>query len=285
MNDQRNDGGRLPAQSVNASPELFDGQAARFDQRAGLPREACREIANRALEIACAEPGDLVVEIGPGTGQIGQWYDDAVRYIGVDLSAGMLKEFADRMGDRLGNRALIRADANTIWPVANGSARLIFGSRALHLLNPEHVAAETWRVASQGGATLLIGRIERSRDSVRSLMAREMNERLRRRGFEGRRGEQRDRRLIEACCRRGARALPVEPVASWQILSSPRRSLDSWRSIEQLGGIQVPATIRDEVLAELEAWASDMFGGLDEPIASEETYVLKGVRLPPVQAA
>lgn len=282
MNDQRNDGGPWPAQSVNASPELFDHQAARFDERAGLPPEACRVIARRALELACVEPGALVVEIGPGTGQIGQWFGDAVRYLGVDLSAGMLKEFADRVGDQPGNRALIKADANSIWPVMSRAARLIFGSRALHLLNPEHVAAEAWRVASRTGATLLIGRIERPRDSVRSLMAREMNERLRRRGFEGRRGEQRDRRLSDACCRQGAQLLPITPVARWPVLSNPRQSIDSWRSIEKLGGIQVPVTIRDEVLAELEAWARDMFGGLDEPVASEETYVLKGLRLPPL---
>src|SRR6185369_8830396 len=110
-------------------------------------------------------------------------------------------------------------------------------------------------------------------------MAREMNERLRRRGFEGRRGEQRDRRLIEACCRRGAQVLPVTPIASWPVSSSPRQSLDSWRSIEKLGGLPVPATLRDEVLAEVEAWAREVFGGLDARVASEETYVLKGLRL------
>jgi ubiquinone/menaquinone biosynthesis C-methylase UbiE len=260
---------------------LFDGQAAVFERRAGLPMAACREIANKVLEIAAVEPGDLVVEIGPGTGQIGQWLGEAVRYIGLDLSAGMLKEFEHRLSGHLGNRALIQADANASWPVANRTARAIFGSRALHLLNHEHVAAEAMRVAAHEGATLIIGRIERHHDSVRARMAREMNERLRRRGLEGHRGEQRDRRLIEACCRRGAQLLPLVPVASWQVSSSPRQSLDSWRSIEKLGGIPLSATLRDEVLTELEAWAKDVFGGLDQIVASEEIYVLKGLRLPP----
>jgi len=282
LTDKPNSAGRTPRRSANASPELFDGQAAMFERRAGLPMAACQKIANKVLEIACVEPDDLVVEIGPGTGQIGQWFGEAVRYIGLDLSAGMLKEFEQHMGKHLGNRALVQADANTPWPVANGAARVIFGSRALHLLNHEHVADEAWRVASPRGATLIIGRIDRRTDSVRARMAREMNERLRLHGFEGRRGGQRDRRLIDACCRRGAQMLSIAPVASWQVSSSPRQSLDSWRSIEKLGGIQVPATVRDEILAELETWAKDIFGGLDEPLASEETYVLKGLRLPPL---
>jgi len=281
LTDRRKDAGPKPAHSASVSPELFDGQAAVFERRVGLPIDACREIANKVLEIAAVKPGDLVVEIGPGTGQIGQWLGEAVGYIGLDLSAGMLKEFAQRLSGHLGNRALIQADANASWPVANRTARAIFGSRALHLLNHEHVAAEALRVAAHEGATLIIGRIERHPDSVRARMAREMNERLRRRGLEGRRGEQRDRRLIEACCRRGAQLLPLVQVASWQVSSSPRQSLDSWRSIEKLGGIPLRAAIRDEVLTELEAWAKDVFGELNQPVAAEETYVLKGLRLPP----
>ena len=283
MNNEGKNAGPSPAGSAKASPELFDRQAAAFEQRAGLPEDVCREVARRALEIAEVGPGDLVVEIGAGTGQIGQWFGEAVRYVGLDLSAGMLKEFAHRLKSAADHRALVRADANTTWPVIGGAARVIFGSRALHLLNDEHVATEALRVASPAGATLIIGRVERHPDSVRSRMAREMNEQLRRRGLEGRRGEQRDRRLVNACCRRGAKPLPPVTVVSWQMASSPRQSLDSWRSINKLGGLAVTPRMRDEVLDELEEWAKGAFGGLDEPVASEETYVLKGLRLPPAQ--
>jgi ubiquinone/menaquinone biosynthesis C-methylase UbiE len=270
-----------PLSSVNSSPELFDSQAAVFEQRAGLPDVACQEIANAVLEIGEVKACDLVIEIGPGTGQIGQWFGEPVRYAGLDLSAGMLKEFERRLGGNLDNRVLVQADANSSWPVANAAARVIFGSRAMHLLNHEHVASEVLRVASPAGATLLIGRVERAPDSIRACMAREMNERLRRRGFEGRRGEQQNRKLIESCCRRGAKLLESAPVAKWKVLASPRQSLDSWRSIEGLGGIQVSSTTRNEILTELEAWAQDVFGGLDQQFESEETYVLKGLRVPP----
>src|SRR5215212_8869650 len=169
--------------SVNTSPDLFDSQAAAFERRAGLPDAACREIADAVLKVGEAGAGDLVVEIGPGTGQIGQWFGEPVRYVGLDLSAGMLKEFERRSGGNLGNRVLVQADANTTWPVDNKVARVVFGSRAIHLLNQEHVASEVLRVASASGATLIVGRVEREPDSVRSRMAREMNERLRSRGL------------------------------------------------------------------------------------------------------
>ena len=272
-----------PTSSVNSSPELFDSQAAAFDERAGLPDVVCREIADAVLEIGEVGAGDLVIEIGPGTGQVGQWFGEPARYVGLDFSARMLKEFERRLGGNLGNRALIQADANASWPVADAAARVIFGSRAIHLLNQEHVASEVLRVASLSGAALIIGRVEREPDSVRARMSREMNERLRHRGFEGRRGEQQNRKLIEACCRRGAQVLEPSPVARWKVTASPQQSLDSWRSIEGLGGLQVSATTRNEILTELEAWARDVFGGLDQQVESEETYVLKGVRVPPAK--
>jgi ubiquinone/menaquinone biosynthesis C-methylase UbiE len=281
MADKRKDAGSVPARLASASPELFDSQAAAFDRRAGLPEAVCREIARKLLEVAAVEAGELVIEIGAGTGQIGQWIGAPARYLGFDLSGGMLKEFAHHKKASGADGVLIQADANLRWPVADGAARAIFGSRVLHLLNPEHVAAEAQRVASPKGATLIIGRVERQPDSVRARMAREMNERLRQRGLEARRGEPRDRRLIEACCRHGAQPLPSIPVATWQASSSPRQSLASWRSIEKLGGHPFAAELRDEVLAELEVWATDVFGGLDEPVASTETYVLRALRMPP----
>ena len=256
---------------MNASPELFDGQAGLFERRAGLPEACCHAIAKRVIEIGEAKAGDLIVEIGSGTGQIGQWFEAPVRYAGFDLSAGMLKE--SRRLD------LIQADANASWPLADGVARVIFSSRAVHLLRQEHVAHEVFRLASSDGATLVLGRVEREPDSVRARMAREMNERLRGHGFVGRRGERHNRKLFELCCDRGAVELEPVAVAQWRTSASPRQSLDSWHSLDGLGGIPVPPPTRTEILRELEGWAEEEFGGLDQEFESRETYVLKSLRV------
>lgn len=268
-----------PPGSTHASPELFDSQAGLFEQRAGLPEDCCRDIASNVIEIGEANPGDLIVEIGSGTGQIGEWFKPPVCYAGLDFSAGMLKEFNRRLDSESGNRVLVQADANGRWPIADGVARVIFSSRAMHLLDQEHVAREILRVASSAGATLILGRVEREADSLKKRMSREMNERLREHGYVGRRGERQNRRLFELCNHSGAVELDPLAVAHWRTVASPRQSLESWRSHAGLGGIPVPASTRALILRELEAWAQEVFGGLDREFESKETYVLKSLRL------
>ncbi|MBV9960339.1 MAG: hypothetical protein JO360_18070, partial [Acidobacteria bacterium] len=168
---------------------------------------------------------------------------------------------------------------NAVWPLAGGVARAVFSSRAIHLLDHEQVASELFRVALPDGATMIVGRVEREPESVRARMAREMNERLRRHGFEGRGSKGQKRKLFEALHRRGAESLEPVTVAKWETSASPRESLNSWRGLQGLGGIAVPFAIRDRVLTELEAWATDIFGGLDARFASSEAYVLQPVRL------
>ena len=274
----RKDPGISGADSSDASPELFDGQAVFFDRRTGLPEECCRAVAQKIVEFSGSQ--GLIVEVGCGTGQIGQWVETPGRYVGFDLSLNMLREFRRRLGSKQ-SPPLIQADANATWPFADGAAVLVFSSRAVHLLEHEHVAAEIFRLASPAGATVILGRVERTPGSVKERMAQEMNERLRRRGLKGRRGRRRNRRLFESCERRGAEILEPVPVATWKTAASPRQSLDSWRSLAGLGGIPVSTETRAEVLSGLEVWAAETFGGLERVSEFEETYVLSPLRVPP----
>ena len=275
----RKDPGVSHADSSDASPELFDGQAGFFDRRAGLPEECCRAVAEKIVEAGGAR--GLIVEVGCGTGQIGRWIAGPARYVGFDLSLNMLSEFRRRPGPGQSPPPLIQADANATWPFADGAAAVVFSSRAVHLLEHGHVAAEIFRLASPAGATAVLGRVERTPGSVKERMAREMNELLRRRGLNGRRGARRNRRLFESCERLGAEILEPVPVATWRVSASPRQSLDSWRSLTGLGGIPVSAETRAEVLGELEVWAAETFGGLERVFEFEETYVLSPLRVPP----
>jgi ubiquinone/menaquinone biosynthesis C-methylase UbiE len=268
-----------PVNSGSHAQDLFDPQAAAFEQRTGFPVKLCREITRAVFELGEARAGDVIVELGAGTGQIGQWFDEAVRYIGLDLSAGMLSEFRKHVGSDFDHKAIIRADANTTWPLKSGAARVVFSSRAVHLFEHEHVARELFRVAAHDGATFIIGRVERERESARARMSREMNRRLRQRGFEGRGGGHTSRKLFDACLRGGAKILEPKIVSRWSVTSSARQSIASWRSLASLGGLPVPAEVRQEILTELEAWAEQEFGGLDTESESVETYVLSPLRL------
>ncbi|HEX8495468.1 MAG TPA: class I SAM-dependent methyltransferase [Pyrinomonadaceae bacterium] len=282
LSDRDKDFGRSPANSRGRGRKLFD-DPVRFERRAGLPEDYCRRIASAVIEIGGVGPGDLIVEIGPGAGQVGQWIEAPIRYLGLDLSSEMLREFKERSTDSPDSRVLVQTDANEYWPLKNGVARVIFSSRALHLLDHEHVTSEVFRIAAPTGATLIIARVEREPGSMRARMAQEMHERLRRRGFEGRRAERHNPKLFQSCQRRGALMLEPVEIARWKVSASPRQSLDSWRSLTGLGGIALPAAIQNEILLELEAWSLEMFGGLDQEFESEETYVLRPLRVPPVQ--
>ena len=269
--------------STDGGSELFDDQAAMFDQRAGMPVEYCRAIAGAVVEVGRLAPGDLILEVGPGTGLISRWFSAPLRYIGIDKSAGMLMQFQSLPRGGESNQVLVLTDANQSWPLVSGVARVIFSSRAMHHLDQEHAASEVFRVAAPDGATLIIGRVERDPDSVRARMSREMNNGLRKHGYEGRRGEQRNRKLFESCLRRGGQVLEPVTVVSWKVLVSPRQSLDSWRSHKGLGGIQVPAETKERILVELEEWAREAFGGLDAKFESEEAYTLRPLCVPPTR--
>lgn len=259
-----------PQESLTSTP--FDGQAAEFDRRVGLPEEYCRGIAAAVLSLAGAEAGDRVVEIGAGTGMMGRWFlSHPVRYVGLDLSRGMLDVFRRRAPDA----PLVQADGARRWPLPDGSVHAVFSSRAIHLLPLEHVVGELFRVGP--GAACVLGWVEREPESVKARMSREMQRRLRERGFPARTAG--SRRVLAACRERGATDLPKTVVARWPVRHTVRQSLDDWRSKEGLGGIVLPPGVQEEVLTELEAWAVEAFGGLDAALETEDAYVLEGVRL------
>jgi SAM-dependent methyltransferase len=259
------------------SPTPFDGQAPQFDRRVGLPESDCRAIAAAVIAMAGAGEGDRVLEIGAGTGMIGRWFlDHPVRYVGLDRSRGMLEVFRRRPG--AGRAGLVQADGACSWPLPAGSARVIFSSRAMHLLPLAHVVDEILRVAGPApAASCLLGWVERDPESVKARMSREMQRLVRERGFTPRTAG--SRRFLAACRERGAAELPRTAVARWPARHSPRQSLDSWRGKLGLGGVVLPPGVQESVLDELEAWARRTFGDLDAESPAEETYVLEGVRL------
>ncbi len=269
----------MPADRAN-----FDSQAHCYDQRVGLSDAAGAAIAQAVLTLAGPGPGDLVAEMGAGTGLIGRWLTQSVvDYVGLDVSRGMLTRFRQRL--HAGSSAgLLQADGNCQWPMADGSARVIFSSRALHWLTRDHVVNETFRVAHPHQAVLLVGRVQRHRDSVPARMQREMQQQLRRHGFQPRQGARHERQLLEACRSRGA--VGIEPVtaAHWSVVRTPRQSIDAWQSKPGLGGLDPPAAVKAEILQHLRHWAPQAFGGLDVAVACDESYVLQGVHLPPRDA-
>ena len=90
----------------------FDGQAADFDLRAGLPPGIARQVAAAVAELvpaASSAPANrgVVLDLGAGTGQIGEHLAGMCgargggRYLGIDLSGPMLAVFRRKLTDFL----------------------------------------------------------------------------------------------------------------------------------------------------------------------------------------
>jgi len=201
---------------------------------------------------------------------IGRWFPWS--YTGLDVSLGMLAAFRRRSP----GAPLVQADGAREWPLPDGCVRAIFSSRAIHLLPLELVAREVFRVGAPG-AVCVLGWVERRPESIKKRMSREMQRRLRERGFPVRSAG--SRRVLQALREGGASDLDKVVVASWPARHTPRQSLDDWRSKEGLGGIVLPPGVQEEVLRGLEEWAEETFGSLDAGLDTEDAYVLEGVSL------
>ena len=260
----------------------FDTQAETYDQRVGLPEQDCQTIVRAVLALAQTQPHDLLLEMGAGTGMIGTWFARLpLRYVGLDLSRGMLASFRQRLSAHSGTPLLLQADGNTPWPLADATVRVIFSSRALHLLDLAHVVRESLRVARPDGAVVIMGRVQRQDDSVAARMQREMQRLLRQHGFHGRGGGQHQRQLLAAYGQHGATVLDPVVVARWTVPRAPWQSINDWHTKPGLGGINLPANAKDTILQALCRWAKGTFGDLHHEVTSAESYVLQGVRLRP----
>jgi hypothetical protein len=279
--------GRLSA-SFGAS--RFDAQATGFDRRAGLPAEAVEAIAAAVVATATSVPGGVLLEIGAGTGEIGV---ELVRvggmpYVGVDASLSMLARFRSRLrassvSARRG--AIAHADAHRPWPIGVGRARIVFVSRALHLLELGRVAAELRACAHAQGCAVVVGRVQRARDSVRSMLRRQMKSLLAARGITGRSGGEAARLLSEVLAGSGAQAQEPRSVATWTAEERPAQIIAAWRGKPGLAGVALPPDVQAAVLDELEAWASARFAGLDAPRAARDEYELTVIDIPARSAA
>jgi ubiquinone/menaquinone biosynthesis C-methylase UbiE len=267
---------------METATRSFEEQAGSFDQRAGLPEGVCDLIAKELAQFAQLAPGDVVIEVGVGTGQIGfALCQLPLCYVGFDSSAAMLDVFRRRCRESGRPVSLINTDGNNRWPADDASVKAVFSSRAIHQLRAEHVVEEVFRVASPIGATLVLGRLQREKQSFRARLRQEMRERLRQLGYASQEGQQKERDILDACVHRGAAPLERRVVATWPVQHSAAQMLASWREKSGLAGLELAAEVKETVLSQLAVWAKDAFGSLEALQSVEERYVLEGVRLPP----
>jgi len=230
--------------------------------------------------VTCAGPqsDDLVLELGAGTGEIGAHLARLpVRYVGIDNSAAMLDVFRAKARGTL--PSLVVADCDRTWPLPDGSTNVVFASRVIHLLQPDHVVRETMRVCRPAGL-LILGRVVRDRDGITERLRRRRLDLLKAAGISARQGEEGTRRVIDGCVARGGESLGRQIVAEWTSVTTPGEIIAGWDTLSRMGSVPVDPVTRAEILAGLRHWARAEFGNLDRPEASRSHYAIDIVRLP-----
>ena len=147
--------------SVKPSPELFDGQAQAFDGRAGLSQRSAARLPRWCSSSATSARLSSSWRLVPAPDKSASGSRRRGAISASIYRTGCCNVSARGRARRRRACLLLRADANRSWPLTAGAARVIFSSRALHLLEHEHVADEVFRVGQPAGATLIIGRVER----------------------------------------------------------------------------------------------------------------------------
>ena len=270
---------------------LYDDQALSFDDRAGLPAEACMAVADALADLVGLTEDSTLVEIGAGTGLLSiPLLLRGIRYIGFDRSPLMLDVFRQKLavssadgGPDMQDRAeLVVADANERWPAPDGVANVVFSARALHHVVAEHAATETLRVLAPTGGWLVVGRVRRQHDSVKNVLRRQMRQLLRDAGYQGRSNEAQAgavfAELEQAVPGRAERRDPIV-AARWSAPHRPADSLAAWEGKQGLAGVELPADAKAEILGQLRAFAVRQYGDLDVQLESEECFELLAMHI------
>ena len=248
----------------------YDAAAPSFDRHRPLPEgvpEAIRQAILTCLDIASPH----LLDLGAGTGRIGGAFvaanDD---YVGIDLSLGMLREFACRRDEKGGGAPrLVQADGRFLpFPDAAFDAVMliqIFGA----MRSWRRLVGEARRVLRPHGS-LVLGKATAPPDGMDAQMKRTLTAFLRELGAgpEHTNAREEVRHGLAADAERCTRLT----AAAWNAERTPQGFLERHRTGARFSALPTP--IQEQALRRLSAWAVEKFGSLAAPFSERHAFEL-----------
>jgi ubiquinone/menaquinone biosynthesis C-methylase UbiE len=250
-------------ESARALASSYDALAPRFERDRALPEGVAHAVRAAVLEVAAVARPKLL-DLGAGTGRIGWPFvaagDD---YVGADLSLGMLQAFVQRCERR---PRLVQADGHRL-PFGDATFDAVLLIQVFGGIGDwQQFAAEVRRVLRPSGA-VSIGRTVTPDDGVDARMKRQLDVIL---------GTQRPatRRREEIQHQLGAHAnTQRRVVGTWSAERTPRQFIARHRGGARFSAL--PASVKDDAMARLGAWAEQAFGSLDAASAESHAFELQ----------
>ena len=251
------------------SASAYDVVAPNFDSHRALPSGVPEAI--RAAVLGCTSARPRLLDLGAGSGRIGWPFvaagDD---YVGVDLSAGMLREFAQRAGGQGNAPRLVQADGRQLpFPDAMFDAVLliqVFG----RLRGWRKFIGEAHRVLRPAGA-LIVGRTKMPLDGLDARMKQRLAAILGELGVQHDRANARDD--ITHWLESSAGSSKLVTAASWTARRTPRAFIERHGSGARFSAL--PASVKTQALRELGVWAATTFGSLDAAHSEPHAFELQ----------
>ena len=142
----------------SSTKKIYDLQSLFYDATFG--RLVRRRVETAVNHMNIAET-DLVLDLGIGTGASLSYYPERGRIIGVDLSAGMLREARKKIRERQMDRAIV-FQANALQlPFADNTFDTIFVSHVISVVSdPAQVVREAQRVAKPNARIVMLNHFQ-----------------------------------------------------------------------------------------------------------------------------
>jgi ubiquinone/menaquinone biosynthesis C-methylase UbiE len=250
----------------------YDTAAPSFERHRVLPGRVPEAIRAAILRSINASSPPRLLDLGAGTGRIGRPFvvagDD---YVGVDMSFGMLREFARRAGPNKGcTPRLVQADGERL-PFRDASFDAVMLIQVVAAArNWQHLVNEGRRVLRSPGA-LVIGHTVVPSYGLDARMKQRLASLLDDMGAPSYPTDVRIR--VQDSLASIAQGETRVVTVAWNTERTPRRFLE-----RQLSGAQfsrLPDTIKEDALRNLSAWAAATFGSLDAAFTEQHVFELR----------